>query len=249
MAGVICYHGVKAAARDDAICKIAQKEGTIPRSVIMDWLESSPEYSVLATQMKSKVESMSYKRIVSKALDKAGYTRVEGEQYSKWLLLDDGGNESELSDDSDDSDDEKEQGGEAEKAPIKPTGLASLHARMEPLSAQELLAEFKKTVDAGQWSRHHQIMANVICVHGVKAAARDKAIRKIAQEGGVPTSAIKHWLENTPKYSMWATQMKKKVLPISYQKIVSDRLLTRQVTAQPTGWNISKLREMASSGR
>ena len=128
----------------------------------------------------------------------------------------------------------------APKAIVQPSsgGMASIYAKLESRSAQELLAEFKAAVESGQWERNHQIMAGVICVHGVKAAARDKAIRKIARkEGGVRRSAIIDWLENSPEYSMWVTQMKSKVEHRSYQGNVSKALVkagyTRVGTSGP----------------
>jgi len=85
----ISYRAVIEAAEDAALQQQAKQEGGVARSVIMDWITTSPRFGEWVEQMLSKLEDKSYQASVTKALIKAGYTRTATTgRYIKWNLPD-----------------------------------------------------------------------------------------------------------------------------------------------------------------
>jgi len=87
MSGYIMYHAVQDVARDPNLQKKSKTGRGVSRSEIMDWIENHKVYKSWVKALLTKLETKSYQANLSKALIKAGFTRIGTTgRHVKWTL-------------------------------------------------------------------------------------------------------------------------------------------------------------------
>ena len=87
ISGHILFHAVQDVARSQEMQDISRRENGISRSEIMQWIDKNEMYAKWVIKMLTKLETKSYQANLSKALIKAGFTRIGTTgRHVKWLL-------------------------------------------------------------------------------------------------------------------------------------------------------------------
>lgn len=99
-------------------------------------------------------------------------------------------------------------------------------SELEALPVSILLTRMSDAIHSGQWERKHQMIGSAISLHAVRDAARSAEMRKISKkEGGVARGEVMRWIESSPVYLGWVTQMLGKMELKSYQSNISKALV------------------------
>lgn len=99
-------------------------------------------------------------------------------------------------------------------------------SELEALPVTILLTRMSDAMHSGQWERKHQMIGSAISLHAVRDAARSAEMRKIAKkEGGVARGEVMRWIESSPVYLGWVSQMLGKMELKSYQSNISKALV------------------------
>lgn len=87
ISGHILYHAVQDVSNNSNMQDISRRENGVSRSEIMQWIDKNDLYAKWVTKMLTKLETKSYQANLSKALIKAGFTRIGTTgRHVKWLL-------------------------------------------------------------------------------------------------------------------------------------------------------------------
>jgi hypothetical protein len=111
-------------------------------------------------------------------------------------------------------------------APLSSTKRSKVSQQhFDSLPVETLLQQMNEAIDNSLWERRHQLIGASIALHAIKEAAKDPTIQTVALNGGVSRSEIMAWVEQSPKYSNWVSQMLLKMEPRSYQAAITKCLL------------------------
>lgn len=102
----------------------------------------------------------------------------------------------------------------------------SVGAELEALPLEALLDRITEACKSEQWDRKNQMLGTAVAMHAVRDAARSSEVQNIAKEhGGVARGEVLDWIEKSPVYSNWVSQMLSKLEEKSYHSNISKAII------------------------
>uniref|UniRef100_A0A7S4IX46 HMG box domain-containing protein n=1 Tax=Odontella aurita TaxID=265563 RepID=A0A7S4IX46_9STRA len=123
----------------------------------------------------------------------------------------------------DDDDDNSSISSSKKQRSVPPQGVG---AELEALPLETLLDRITEACKSDQWDRKNQMLGTAVAMHAVRDAAQSSELQSIAKEhGGVARGEVLDWIEKSPLYSNWVSQMLSKLEEKSYHSNISKAII------------------------
>ena len=115
-------------------------------------------------------------------------------------------------------------GGGGQKKQGRGNAWTSIQEQLDAMSTDDLLSQLSAALDRGIWDRRCQFMGATVAYRAVREAAWDPDIQQKAAEGGVSKAEVVEWIHSSERFMDWASIMKIKLEPKSYQSSISKAM-------------------------
>lgn len=108
------------------------------------------------------------------------------------------------------------------------SGIRTPKTEFDNLPVENLLSQMTQFILSNQWTKRQSILGSVISYHAVKDAAESPEMMKLAAQNehfGVSRADIMKWIDDSPMYGTWASQMLSRIEIKSYQSNIGKSLI------------------------